>query len=214
MEEREFRKKMTPEERREQDLHIKDMMRPKKVTTYSKKDPLLVLSKVVYLPEGQWARIENDEKGIRQKVTFPTRTPSTPLKAGEQCESESVVSEARGSITEDKAEATELMRIWTDWKDEKNANLVIEEYVREWVYPHRPQNSNPKKWFEGGKGPAEEQENSNPKINEMVTNAEMVADSAKKHATELKEMYAQGVGKNVDNKQPSQDTTPLLRPRK
>ncbi len=199
MEEREFRKKMTPEERREQDLHIKDMMRPKKVTTYSKKDPLLVLSKVVYLPEGQWARIENDEKGIRQKVTFSTRIPSNPLKAGEQCEPESH-SVKWGSITEDKAETNELMRIWTDWKDEKNANLVIEEHTVQ--------------WFEGGKGPAEEQENSNPKINEMVTDAEMLADSAKKHATELKEMYAQGVGKNVDNKQPSQDTTPLLRPRK
>ncbi len=48
---------------------------------------------------------------------------------------------------------------------------------------------------------SKKEQNDESKGNEMITQAEMVADTAKKHVAELKEMYAKGMDKKQSKKQ-------------
>ncbi len=185
-------KKITPEGKSQKGIdearEERELNRPQRKMTV-KEDEKILIDNVIWLPDTQWAFEEYDKKGIRNKIIFPTRNPITPMKDGDQYT----------AVTGQGGEITEVMDIWTNWSDPKNEKLEIVVRKNLWGYIGDTHG---------------EQENNNPKINEIIAAAEMVADSAKKHVEELKAMYAKGIGKNVDNKQPPQAKKPAAHSRK
>ncbi len=140
------------------------------------------ITEEVYLPIGQSAIINRDDNngGKLISIAFAGPAPETTLKDGEQYK-------AHGGLSQ--RETNEFMKMW---------NNAVEVPGKDGMVIHATE-ADAKNWVES---------RDEATINEIITAAEVVADNAKKHADELKEMYAEGVGKNAYKPQPSQAKKP------
>ncbi len=136
------------------------MARPKQLAAFNKQGNALV-NDLTHLPEGQWAFSQYDEKGILNKITFPTRNPITPMKGADQYIPEPM---------ENADNTNKLMEIWTNWEIPKNTNWKVSKNKK----VELDVNENICKDFAPLKHQGDEL-----KVKKMIADAEMVADTQK-----------------------------------